>query len=70
MRPDFNLLDGFRILDTDAKGTVSAGEIQIALNLLGIFPNKNELYLLIRKFDKDNDGRLRYSDFAEAFTPS
>eukprot|EP01015_Nassula_variabilis_P019641 TRINITY_DN3334_c0_g1_i4.p1 TRINITY_DN3334_c0_g1~~TRINITY_DN3334_c0_g1_i4.p1 ORF type:complete len:605 (-),score=135.08 TRINITY_DN3334_c0_g1_i4:148-1962(-) len=69
LRPDFNLLDGFRVLDREGRGSVSAGEIELALNELSIFPTKDELYLFTRKYDTDNDGRLRYSDFAEAFTP-
>lgn len=27
------------------------------------------MYLFLRRYDKDSDGRLLYSDFCEAFTP-
>ena len=40
-RPDFNLLDAFRILDYSGKGSVSAGELELALNDLGITPTKD-----------------------------
>jgi len=35
----------------------------------GIFANKEELYLLTRRFDRDTDGKLKFSDLVEAFTP-
>ena len=60
LRPDFNLLDAFRILDREARGSISAGEIELGLNDLSLFPSKDELYLFIRRYDGDNDGKLRY----------
>lgn len=40
-----------------------------ALNEFGCYPHKDDVYLFVRRFDADSDGRLLYSDFCEAFTP-
>eukprot|EP00743_Colponemidia_sp_Colp-15_P002650 GILK01002872.1.p1 GENE.GILK01002872.1~~GILK01002872.1.p1 ORF type:complete len:586 (-),score=91.06 GILK01002872.1:92-1849(-) len=69
LRADFNLLDSFKEFDTLGKGYVSASELEDGLRKHGVYTNKDELYLFFRRYDKDSDGRLRYSDFCEAFTP-
>jgi len=68
LRPDFNLLDFFRTFDIGGRGSISSGELAEGMKRYSIFANKEELYLLLRRFDKDNDGKLKFSDFAEAFT--
>ena len=69
LRPDFNLLDFFRTFDVAGIGSVSTIELEEGMRKYGVYPNREELYLLIRRFDSDNDGKLRFSDFTEAFTP-
>ena len=69
LRPDFNLLDFFRVFDMDAKGAVGYLDIEDGFKKFGIFPNRDELYLWLRRYDRDSDGKLRFSDFIEAFTP-
>jgi len=69
LRADYNVLDTFRLFDRKGKGMISPGEIEEAFNELGIFPNKEDLYLFIRRFDRDNDGRLRFTDFSDGFMP-
>ena len=32
-------------------------------------PSNVELAIFMKRFDKDNDGMLRYSEFCEAFLP-
>ena len=34
-----------------------------------MFAHKDDIYTFTRRFDRDNDSRLMYSDFCEAFTP-
>lgn len=36
----------------------------------GSFAHKDDVYNFTRRFDRDNDSRLLYSDFCEAVTPS
>ena len=69
-QPDFNLMDGYQMLDKHSKGWVTAPEIVEALGDLGAFPHKDDVFLFVRRYDKDGDGRILYSDFCDAFTPS
>ena len=69
MQSDFNLMDAFQTLDRTAKGWVTAPELYDALSELGLYCHKDDVYLFIRRYDKDSDGRILYSDFCDAFTP-
>lgn len=69
LKNDFNLLDGFRLVDLDGKGFVSNLEFRQAVNLLGVEVTKDEAYLLFKRYDKDNDGLFKYSDFCRMVTP-
>ena len=69
LKSDFNLLDGFRVFDTLSKGFVTMTELQDGLRTLNLYPTLEELNLFMRRYDKDSDGRLRYSDFCEAVLP-
>lgn len=39
------------------------------MNSIGIFPSLDELDLFVKRYDKDMDHRLRFSEFCEAFLP-
>ena len=67
LRPDFNLLDYFRIFDVEGRGAISSSELAEGMKRFNVYPNKEELYLFFRRFDKDNDGKLKFSDFTDAF---
>lgn len=41
----------------------------MALNDMGIYPTKEEMYILFKKLDKDNDGLLRYTEFTQNILP-
>lgn len=66
---DFNLMDAFQMIDLHEKGWVSVPELREALEDLGFFPKKDDVFLFVRRYDKDNDGRILFSDFCEAFSP-
>lgn len=66
---DFNLVDGFQTVDALGKGFVTAPQLQNALEDLGLFTHKDDIATFIKRFDKDDDGKLVYSDFCDAFTP-
>jgi len=59
LRRDFNLLDTFKFFDLEGLGSIGKRELKNGLNELSIFPTTDELYLVLRKFDRDNDGLLR-----------
>ena len=62
-------MDAFQMIDKHSKGWVTGPEVHEALNDLGAYPHKDEIYLMVRRYDKDSDGRMLYSDFCDAFTP-
>jgi Ca2+-binding EF-hand superfamily protein len=68
-KPDFNLMDSFRMFDIDGKGWISLVELKNGLADLGIYCTNDEAALFFKRYDRDVDGRLRYSDFCEAFSP-
>ena len=68
-QPDFNLMDGFQMFDKYSKGWVTSPEIVESLNDIGSFPHKDDVNLFVRRYDKDSDGRLLYTDFCDAFLP-
>ncbi len=57
------------MLDRQGKGWVTGPEVNDALGDYGVFPHKEDVYLFIRHYDRDSDGRLLYSDFSDAFCP-
>lgn len=67
--PDFNVFDAFRIFDMDSRGWISHSDLKIGLNEIGICPDHEELALFFKRYDKDLDNRLRFSEFSDAFTP-
>ena len=66
---DFNLIDAFRLFDPLSKGYITTVDLQDGLKEIGLYPSYEEVSLFFRRYDSDNDGRLRYSNFCEAFTP-
>ena len=36
----------------------------------GIYPTKDELHLFFKRFDKDEDGLLRFSEFTDIIRPN
>ena len=57
------------MLDLNNKGWLTGPDLFNALQLLGANFKKDEVYLFVLRYDRDNDGRLLYSDFCEAFSP-
>ena len=57
------------MLDKSAKGWVTGSELAEAVSDLGTYVNREDVYLFVRRYDRDSDGRVLYSDFCDAFTP-
>ena len=69
INPDFNCEDAFRIFDPNNKGFLDKEDIKNGLNLLGIFPTEKKLKLLIKRFDLEKNGYLKYEDFFDMIVP-
>lgn len=57
------------MLDRTVKGWVTAPELVDVLGELGIYAHRDNVYLFVRRYDKNSDGRILYSEFCDAFTP-
>ena len=68
-REDFNLLNLFKNIDYKAKGCFTGFELGETLNKIGLFPQKYEIYLFFKRYDKDNDGKLNYNDLLDCLIP-
>ena len=66
---DFNLMDAFSMVDDKSLGWASATQLYKCLITNGVFVHKDDVYNFTRRFDRDNDSKLLYSDFCEAITP-
>lgn len=69
LRNDFNPFDAYRFFDRKGKGLITVPEIEEGFGDLGIYPAREDIFLFIRRFDKNGDGKLRFSNFNEAFVP-
>jgi Ca2+-binding EF-hand superfamily protein len=70
LRTDFNLIDAFRVFDVEGKGWITPQEVKEGLTIYGVFTNFEDLGLYFSRYDKDEDGRLRYSEFCDSFLPT
>ena len=66
---DFNLIDGFRIFDLNGKGTIIPADLKNGLETLGLFIENEDILAFSNKYDNDHDGKVKYSDFWDAFIP-
>lgn len=69
MKPDFNLFDAFRLFDKYNIGHFYASELEDGLNRIGVYAPRSQVTLFFKKYDKNNDGKIRFSEFADALTP-
>lgn len=68
-REDFSLLNLFKTIDYKAKGYFTGFELGELLNKIGLFPQKYEIYLFFKRYDRDNDGKLSYNDLLDCLIP-
>jgi Ca2+-binding EF-hand superfamily protein len=69
--PDFNLLDCFKIFDTRGQGNVSVQDVITALkeNLNFHDFTHDDVYLLFRRHDNNQDGKLNFQEFSTIIIP-
>ena len=71
--PDFNLYDAFKLLDRGTKGWIQSFDLRDAMtDPRGIdLPDFSleDVDLFLARYDRDNDRKLRFSEFCDAFTP-
>jgi len=68
-RPLFNLWEAFKALDRDNNGFISSFEFKNMLIDNGFFPSQKEISSLVDRYDKNQDGKVSYSEFIQEITP-
>lgn len=68
-RSDFNFYDAFKIFDPTSKGYITIADLREGLAAIGVFPTSSDMELYIKRYDKYNERKVRFSDFCESFTP-
>ena len=56
----------FLLIDTDKDGKISKNELKACLESLGMDVNYDELNLILKRVDFDNDGYINYQEFLQA----
>jgi Ca2+-binding EF-hand superfamily protein len=69
LQEDFNTFDAFRCFDLTEKGYITRLELKDALNDIDIFPTSAELLLIQKRYNKDEDGLIKYHEFIEIIKP-
>ena len=71
LKTDFNLLDAFKLFDTRGSGNVSIQDIVAGLRERLAFEEftHDDVYLLFRRHDTNNDGKLNFSEFSNMMLP-
>ena len=69
LKHDFNLFDAFRIFEKYSSGYITKYDLEDGLAKLGIYGPRQEINLFMKRYDTNQDGRLRFSEFADALTP-
>ncbi len=69
MQPDFNLYDAFRIFDDRNYGYITLPDFKYSLQDIGVYAPLEQLELFFKRYDRNRDGRLTYSEFCDALVP-
>jgi len=65
----FNVYEAFKALDKNDIGYFSIDEFKELLSDHGIYATSKEAAALVDKFDKNQDGKITYSEFVQEMTP-
>jgi Ca2+-binding EF-hand superfamily protein len=69
LQSDFNLPDAFDLLDRHLLGSLTSGDLSDALSSNGVYAVSEDVSLFVKRYDRNLDGRLNYTEFSEAFMP-
>ena len=57
------MLEAFRVFDTDGNGSITADELRQIFNNLGEKSTEEEIADMIEEADTDGDGEINYQEF-------
>lgn len=69
LQSDFNLPDAFDLLDRYNQRQLSDRELGDSLASNGIYANSEDVFLFVKRYDANADGRMASYEFDKAFTP-
>ncbi len=72
LKNDFNLLDAFKMFDAKAVANISVQDVTLSLrDILGLTNfNNDDLYLVFRRYDLNEDGKLNLKEFTSMIMPT
>lgn len=59
IKADFNIEDAFRIFELSGRGYLTELDVKYGMNSLDIYPSKEEIALLVKRYDMSNEGILK-----------
>lgn len=68
-RAYFDPSEAFEALDKNDKGYLTIEEFKRELNKYGFYTSNNDLKCLVKRFDRDEDGRVSYKEFINEIRP-
>jgi Ca2+-binding EF-hand superfamily protein len=69
LQPDFNLPDAFDLLDRHLLGSLTSAELGDSLASNGVYTNSEDVFLFVKRYDRNGDSRVNYQEFSDAFMP-
>ena len=60
LKTDFNLEDCSKIFGMDKLGVITLKQLEETYNTFKLYPNNEELELIMERYDKDRDGKLNF----------
>jgi len=69
LQPDFNVPDAFDLLDRHHFNSLSSSELSDSLASNGIYTVSEDVFLFVKRYDRNFDGRLGYTEFQDAIIP-
>ena len=69
LQPDFNVPDAFDLLDRYNLGSLTATELSDSLASNGIYTVSEDVFLFVKRYDRNHDSRLNYAEFQDALMP-
>ena len=69
LQPDFNVPDAFDLLDRYHFNNLSPTELSDSLASNGVYTSSEDVFLFVKRYDRNFDGRIGLSEFQDAMTP-
>jgi Ca2+-binding EF-hand superfamily protein len=69
LRLRMSVVDGFKALDVNGNGQIAMHEIREVMDAAGYAIRDIDLTGLMKRLDKDRDGRVSYAEFAQELRP-